>query len=626
MARENKSNRPRRVDNIERKMKGLGFTQSVDPDSLPVYATEQWVEDKNYLTEHQDISGKQDSLIEGKNITIEENVISANVQEVPIGAIIQSSVDISSENFKLCDGSWFTKPVFIKYYAYTGNNSVYYIKKKFITPPDIPVKVQVYQYKNGNMVEHHPEILQYMQTNGYLFINSGNIGYACSRDELQDKELVVSYEKPYPDLPVTKVKFYRLCNLTRSTYDDDGNITFRFFHNDLWTTDPNICKKKNPDLNNLYRRLRYLDKDSPSPNIASSYISSTIYPKAYNFITVQENITMKNGVIESESGFYDGKYRVELTEYVEKEIVEGNGWYYYNNYDFKDIKGLSSTKIEPHSTGGGYYIEGAVQQKPKLYVYSADETDHKISDNGWLTCVNDGKHLTFGEYENGVWTPKALTHKLISTSETESAFTLIFDIITPPAFIAGRDIFYGYRSLILRISDTTGKLNIYMAGYNSSGLKWRVSNKFTGFTLKPNRKYRLYLDNDGYKADSTSTGAVAHSMYIYEYNELETYLDSLDNSISESTYFEVYTNYQPYNYYNSYGIRTMYHADASAWTEGQFIDLLSFRCKHISDTTYQNYGGEFRAAKLSYQEPSDNGLALPRITGNDGGEYYIRVK
>lgn len=46
--------------------------------SLDGYATETWVEGKGYLTEHQDISGKQDKLTAGSNITITDNVISAS--------------------------------------------------------------------------------------------------------------------------------------------------------------------------------------------------------------------------------------------------------------------------------------------------------------------------------------------------------------------------------------------------------------------------------------------------------------------------------------------------------------------------------------------------------------------
>lgn len=47
--------------------------------SLDGYATEAWVESKKYLTEHQDISGKQDKLTAGTNITIKDNVVSATI-------------------------------------------------------------------------------------------------------------------------------------------------------------------------------------------------------------------------------------------------------------------------------------------------------------------------------------------------------------------------------------------------------------------------------------------------------------------------------------------------------------------------------------------------------------------
>lgn len=127
MARENKSNRPRRVDNIERRMKGLDFTQSIDPDSLPEYATkdeipvnlsdlnddknyatEQWVNNKGYLTEHQDISGKADK---SNAVTHPENTAVGSVHR-PIyvdsnGQSTQCSYDLTivkglnKENSKL---------------------------------------------------------------------------------------------------------------------------------------------------------------------------------------------------------------------------------------------------------------------------------------------------------------------------------------------------------------------------------------------------------------------------------------------------------------------------------------------------------------------------------------------
>ena len=436
----------------------------------------------------------------------------------------------------------------------------------------------------------------------------------------------------YPNLSSTYVKFYRLCNLTRSTYDDSGNITFRFFHNDLWTTDPDICKKKNPDLRNLYRRLRYRGDDVLGGATSDGYIRNynlTDYQRFgenYNFINVQEEITMTKGVITSASEFYDGEYRVELTEFVEVEAITGDSLNYINNYDYKDYNAVVDTTQGDTETNKGYYIEGATQQKPHYYFFSGAETDRKISDNQYLTWCVDGKYIGFNNGEEGSTAFVDVTHKVIST-ELSSArpCTIMFDFITPPTFVATRDIFYGYRSLIFRIADTTGKLNMYMAGYKSSNaLKWRVSNVFTGYTLEPNRKYRLVYCCDGCRY---SDAPMCHFLKIYRYNETETsftYLECDSTGKFGEGYYEL--NYFPYNYYSSYGLRTLYHADATAWTQGLFIDLLSLRIQHVGDTTYQNYGYEFRMAKLYYQNPVDNGLALPRMTGKDGCESYIKVK
>lgn len=496
-------------------------------ESIPTKVS-QLQNDKGYLTEHQDISGKVDRTELEKRLT-EVNTHNT-YNEVPVGAIILSPIDITSENFKKCDGSLFNP-------------------------------------------------------------------------------------KDYPNLSVTKVKFFRLCNLTRSTYDGSGNITFRFFYNDLWTTDPDICKKKNPDLNNLYRQLRYTGKDNPASSSNIGYISNIAYGKSCMFINIQENITMINGIIESESGFYDGTYQVDVTEYKKVEAVEGNGLHYYNNYDYKDIKSISTTQIIPHPEGAGYYIEGAEYKTPQLYGRSTAETDRKISDSSWLTFVTDGKLFEFFDGTD-IATKQYVTNKIDG-----SWFSMEFDFITPLSFSVQTDIFFSYRSLILRIQ-TDGKLNIYMAGYNSNGVKWRVSNKFTGFTLEPNHKYHLYLNS------GCSDGApYYYHMNVNKYNETENEVSSITCNSTGVFYDSLECNYHPYNYYNSTGIRGIYCADAVAWNKGYFFDLLSLRIKkYDGSVSYTNYGGEFRIAKLSYQAPSNDGLSLPRITGNDGGEYYIRVK
>lgn len=436
----------------------------------------------------------------------------------------------------------------------------------------------------------------------------------------------------YPNLSPTYVKFYRLCNLTRSTYDSSGNITFRFFHNDLWTTDVDICKKKNPDLRNLYRRLRYRGDDDLGDATEHEYILNykrTDYQRFgenYNFINVQEEITMTNGVITSPSEFYDGKYRVELTEFVKVKVIMGDSLNYTNKYDYKDYNAVVDTTQGDTKTNKGYYIEGATEQKPHYYFFSAAETDRKVSDNQYLTWCVDGKKISFNNGEEGSTTEVDVTHKVISTENSSATpCTIMFDFITPPTFIATRDIFHGYRSLIFRIADVNGNLNMYMAGFKSSNsLKWRASNVFTGYTLEPNRKYRLVYSCDGY---GDSDAPMYHYLDIFQYNETETsfaYLECDSTGKFGAGHYEL--NYFPYNYYSSFGIRTLYHTDATAWTKGLFIDLLSLRIKHVGDTTFQNYGNEFRMAKLYYQNPVDNGLALPRITGKDGCESYIKVK
>ncbi len=481
-----------------------------------------------------------------KSVTLIKNIIS-KFKQIPIGAIIQSPVDITSEYFKRCDGSLF------------------------------------------NLVD-------------------------------------------YPNLPVTKTKFYRLCNLTRSTYDDNGNITFRFFHNDLWTTDPNICKKKNPDLNNLYRRLRYRGNDDLGGATEHDYILNRnltdyqCFGENYNFINVQEELTMTNGVIASASEFYNGEYGVELTEFVETHAITGDSLNYINKYDYKDYNAVASTTQGNTETNKGYYIGGATQQKPHYYFFSGAETDRKISDNQYLTLCNDGKFIGFNDGTDGSREYVDVTHKVTSTDYNKAPrCTVMFDFITPPTFIASRDIFFGWRSLIFRIADTTGKLNMFMAGYKTNNtFKWRASNIFTGYKLEPNRKYRLIYQCDGC---IDSTGYIRHRLNISVFNETETIFYSLaPDSTGVFGKGPYPLNYLPYNYYNSQGIRTLYHADATAWTQGLFIDLLSLRIQHVGDTTFQNYGNEFRMAKLYYQDPVDNGLALPRITGVNGCESYIKVK
>ena len=58
---------------------GQNFAKKTDIPSLTGYATQTWVEEQGYLKEHQDISGKQDKLSAGTGIKIENNVVSAKI-------------------------------------------------------------------------------------------------------------------------------------------------------------------------------------------------------------------------------------------------------------------------------------------------------------------------------------------------------------------------------------------------------------------------------------------------------------------------------------------------------------------------------------------------------------------
>lgn len=58
---------------------GQNFAKKTDIPSVTGYATQTWVEEQGYLKEHQDISGKQDKLSAGTGIKIKNNVVSAKI-------------------------------------------------------------------------------------------------------------------------------------------------------------------------------------------------------------------------------------------------------------------------------------------------------------------------------------------------------------------------------------------------------------------------------------------------------------------------------------------------------------------------------------------------------------------
>ncbi len=220
-------------------------------------------------------------------------------------------------------------------------------------------------------------------------------------------------------------------------------------------------------------------------------------------------------------------------------------------------------------------------------IYSAADTDVTISDNGWLTNAVDGKYLNIGtyNYSTAKWEQNSLVYSgnINSTAgSTDNKICLEFDFITPPTFVATRDIFYAYRTLIFRVADVNGKLNMYMAGYKSNNaLKWKYSNVSTGITLDSNTKYHLKFETTGF---STTSPYYTYTLSITPYNILDTLL------LEERTQIHTFNlAYLPYNYYSNSSansMSTIYCADASAWVAGQMLDLRSFKLTWNNNTTY----------------------------------------
>lgn len=89
--------------------KGLfsgNYNDLTNKPTIPVIPTKvsAFENDAGYLTEHQDLSGKQDKLTAGENITIEENVISASGKPtgdtLPIGSVVDFDGDVIPENWE----------------------------------------------------------------------------------------------------------------------------------------------------------------------------------------------------------------------------------------------------------------------------------------------------------------------------------------------------------------------------------------------------------------------------------------------------------------------------------------------------------------------------------------------
>lgn len=368
------------------------------------------------------------------------------------------------------------------------------------------------------------------------------------------------------------ITYYRLCNITRGMS----------YWQELWTTDINICKKRNPDLKHLYRRIG----------------------TGFDFVPIQEKIEMSYGEITSESKFYDGIYEVPNGSGSMKQYKHTNYGHTAVELGFMENKDLIDTNCISKFTEdtNGIYTDGIDN------MFSTNGlTDGVMADNFYMTSIADGKKISFGY----AGTEIDVTNKFMET------FDLIFDFVTPPTFVATRDIFFGYRSLIFRIADTTGKLNMYMAGFKSSNsLRWRHSNISTGITLKPNTRYSLHF----YKSDlNGTTPPFTYTLDISEY----TIDDDGSAYLKDYATFELTSNYYPYDYYNNFGMRTLYHADATAWVAGQFIDLSSLSINYtLGDVAEETIPSKNLTYHYNTTYTAKKGIYLPRTADIS----YIKIK
>ena len=294
-----------------------------------------------------------------------------------------------------------------------------------------------------------------------------------------------------------------------------------------------------------------------------------------------------------------------------------------HRFNTPQTKAQMLTDFIPHNyvqtLDGKYTIDyKTIANDTNSIIYSAADTDVSISDNGWLVNATDGKYLYFGQYDKTTakWNATSLIYSANTNSRagsTNNAIDMEFDFITPTTFVATRDIFYAYRTLIFRVADVNGNLNMYMAGYNSNGLKWRYSNKSTGIILKPNTKYHLHFKTTSF---STTSPYYTYTLTVTPFNIIGS---SLLTNDAQTHQFQL--AYLPYNYYSNNATNSMmsiYHADASAWTTGQMLDLRSLK---ISWSGTGKKVDTYALNKTTKTVIFKDGLYMPYL--NDS---YIRIK
>lgn len=303
-------------------------------------------------------------------------------------------------------------------------------------------------------------------------------------------------------------------------------------------------------------------------------------------------------------GFYLAKHDVltPLKENTKAQLLNN-----YQEHSYIDLLSKDSYTLDYKTTAND----------TNGILYSAADTDMSISDNGWLVQATDGKYLYFGTYdeETAKWTATSLIYSanISSAGSENNAIDMEFDFITPPAFVASKDIFYSYRTLIFRVADVDGNLNMYMSGYNSSGLKWRYSNKSTGITLSTNTKYHLHFETTDF---SETSPYYTYTLTITPYNMFG------DELLTNETQTHVFTlAYLPYNYYSNSATNSMmsiYHGDASTWTSGQMLDLRSFK---LSWSGTGEKVDTYALNKTTRTATFEKGLYMPYLENS-----YVRIK
>lgn len=378
-------------------------------------------------------------------------------------------------------------------------------------------------------------------------IPNGTIIQSCSAYmenstciECNGEKLNISGESENP-----KITLYPLAHVT-----GNGNN----YLTELYTSNKYVCVNDVADIDDIY----YYDR------------------KTGKYRHIEEEISMSKGVITSVSGFFDGKHEVDLEHSFEVTLTDM--WYREFDVPNKKIKDV----LPDCYHNGESLSDNQLPNMTGYNCYSTAETDRTISCNGYMTNIIDGKANTVGTYdlETNTWSSFDLTDKI------SQDFWMEFDWITPTTFKAG-NLFHGYRSLVLNIG-ATGSLTLYIAGYKSSNsLKWRVSGRNTGIVFEPNTKYKIAVKSwESLKRDMNTNLSTNPNPYIDTYSikgytiTVAPYLkdfknkDKLDYSNQQTDC--VLTAYAPYNYYSSYGMRTLYHADAAVYAGG-FTDLYTMK-------------------------------------------------